>query len=250
MQRNNNTMIVLPSQFNEENIKYSDVKVLSNGGKSVYITYNHNLLIMQTPKMYIPYGVNKYEEPGKPNKYNLHLSFRGKEENGLVNEFYETMSRFDKKIIQDAMTNSISWFKKKTVSSEYLQDAYKPLVKFSKSEGGEYIDKYPPTITIKLPYRDGAFTCDVYNKKKEKVENCDLEQILTKGCKVQVLMQCMGLWFAGTSFGCSWKVLQMKLEELPNKITGFSFLPQGEDDDEEEETGLVHDSDEDLVEQD
>ena len=36
---------------------------------------------------------------------------------------------------------------------------------------------------------------------------------LTKGAKAQVLLQCVGLWFTKSGFGCSWKAVQVKVEQ-------------------------------------
>jgi hypothetical protein len=240
-----NSLVILPEQFQTDSIKYSDIKILSNGGKSVYVSHGGNLLVMQTPKMSCPYGLSKYEEPGKPPKYNLDLSFRNKEDSEALNNLYTMLEKFDEKLVNDASANALSWFKKKSVSKDALRELYTPMVKLARDKDTlEVSDKYPPTFKVKIPYRDGVFQCDVYNSKREKLTNCNLEELLTKGTKVQLLVQCMGLWFAGGKFGCSWKVIQLKIDESPSKISGYSFIEDGDAEEEETEDVVQEDSDE------
>ena len=55
------TQILLPHQFNTSEINFSDVKTNSYGGKVVYMNRSGGKLILQTPKMFIPYGLGENE---------------------------------------------------------------------------------------------------------------------------------------------------------------------------------------------
>jgi hypothetical protein len=50
---------LLPKQINVDNFRYSEVKTLTSGAKSVYINYGTGKLRIQTPVMYLPYGVTE-----------------------------------------------------------------------------------------------------------------------------------------------------------------------------------------------
>ena len=50
---------ILPSNINVSNFRYSEVKTLTSGAKSVYINYGTGKLRIQTPLMYLPYGVSE-----------------------------------------------------------------------------------------------------------------------------------------------------------------------------------------------
>lgn len=212
--------IIVPSDFDASNITYSAPRVLQNGGKSIYISYNGKKLVMQTPEMTVPFGMNKWDNDGKsPCKYSIDLSFKGKESREVLNKFFEGLTDMDKKLIDDGLANSPTWFKKKHSSIDVVKELYTPIVKFPKDKNGEITDKYPPTFKLSLPHNGTDFTCDVYDNKKNLV---DLNAIETKGAKISAIIQCMGIWMVGSKFGVSWKVIQMKVT-LPAMIKGYAF---------------------------
>jgi hypothetical protein len=228
--------IVLPSTFDASNISYSAPRVLSNGGKSIYISYNGQKLVMQTPEMTVPFGMNKWDNDGKSAcKYSLDLSFKGKESREVLNKFFEGLCDLDNKLIEDGLVNSQTWFKKKHSSADVLKELYTPMVKFPKDKNGEITDMYPPTIKLSLPHNGTDFTCDVFGSKKDIV---DLNSIETKGAKVSAIIQCMGIWMVGSKYGVSWKVIQMKVTPRAT-IKGYAFKEIEETskdiDDEEED---------------
>lgn len=215
--------ILLAKSVEADKITYGTVKSLDSGGKSVYVAYNGRPLIIQTPEMSTPFGVSKWSsDRGGSDKYTLELSFKGREEKQGMQTFFELLETLDTKFVQDAMENSTNWLKKKYNSTEVVQALYTPLVKHAKDkETGEITDKYPPTFRITLPYKDGSFTCDTYDKQRNLIP---LESIVDhlKGARVTAIIQCLGLWIAGGKFGCSWKVLQLRVAQ-PNTIKGFAF---------------------------
>ena len=100
-------------------------------------------------------------------------------------------------------------------------------------------------MKVKVPWKDGKFDCDAYDSKRQLIQD-DLSNVLVKGSQVQALIQCVGIWFAGGKYGCSWKVVQMKVTP-PAGIHGYSFIDDSEDEAEDEvaEGG----SDEDVVDE-
>ena len=153
----------------------------------------------------------------------------------------------DEKLVNDGVTNSMTWFKKKKQTKEVCKALYAPQIKVSKDKNGEPDGKYPPTMKVKVPWKDGSFQCDAYDSKKQLITD-DLSNVLVKGTQVQALIQCVGMWFAGGKYGCSWKVVQMKLTP-PAGIHGYSFIDDSEDEGEadnvDEDDDVV--DDEDLV---
>jgi len=241
--------IVKAKELNVKNITYSEPKSLQTGAKAVYVNYEGKPLILQTPKMSCPFGMNVYEDGEYP-KYSLPLSFRGMEGNESLSKFHEALENFDKKLLKDGVKNSMLWFKKKKQSLEVCKALFSPQIKQSLDENGEPNGKYPDTIKLKLPFKADKFLCDAYDSNRELITT-DLKNVLTKGSKVQALIQCVGLWFAGGKYGCSWKIVQMKITPAAG-VNGYSFLSDSEDDgddneeeDNEEENELLVDSDED-----
>ena len=240
--------IVKAKELNTKNITYSEPKSLQTGAKAVYVNYEGKPLIVQTPKMRCPFGMNVYEDGDYP-KYSLPLSFSGMDNSDKLTTFHQVLEDFDKKLLKDGVKNSMLWFKKKKQSLEVCKALYSPQIKQSLDENGEPNGKYPDTIKVKLPWREDKFLCDAYDSNKVLITS-DLKKILTKGSHVQALIQCVGLWFAGGKYGCSWKVIQMKVTPAAG-VSGYSFLSDSEDEDAEDvdeevdEQELLVESDED-----
>lgn len=217
--------IILPSNFDVSSVSYSAPRTLDNGGRAIYMSLNRSPIVLQTPEMIAPYGVSNWNDDGKgPDKYSLDLSFKGKEGRPNLNTFFEKMVALDKKLVQDGVDNSMTWLKKKYNSVDVVEALYTPMVKYAKDKTtGEITDKYPPTFKLKIPFVNSAFQCEVYDNKRKSV---DLKQLIDtgafKGAKVTAIIQCLGIWVAGGKYGCSWKVLQMRVCP-PQTIKGYAF---------------------------
>lgn len=234
--------IIRGSNFNTDDVKYSTVKVLDHGGKAVYIQYagKSSKLYVQTEKMYMPFGVSVFDSDRGP-KYTMELSFNEMDEENKMKKFYNNMELLDKKIVNDAEQNCLAWFGKK-LSREILEEFYSPIIRRSiNKETGEPDGKYPPRIKVKLPYFNGKFSCKFWNESKEEIDLTEspIDTLLTKGSKAQVLLQCVGLWFTKSGFGCSWKAVQVKVEQNQS-FDEYCFI----DDEEYNQVSLLDDEEE------
>lgn len=220
--------VVQSSDFNTSNISFSQVKVLDNGGKQAYLNYGGRSLLMQTASMAAPYGMSMYDKNGpKQIKYSVDLSFRGYEdENSKVAAFYRAMTELDEFMIDQGVKNSQAWFKEK-LPREVIKAFYTPLVRVSKDAKGN-LKPYPPSFKVSLKQRKGtdAFDVQTYDDKKNPYEGVPLKDLLIKGSQVTVLIQCTGLWFAGSKYGLSWKAVQIRVDKLPESIRGFAFADE------------------------
>jgi len=237
--------IIIPGEFNVSKLTFSTPRVLDNGGKIIYVGYNGKPLQFQTPEMSAPFGVSKWvNNDGKSaDKYHIDLSFKGKDARKPLEQFFQGLQEFDKCLITSAMENSQTWFKKKYTSEDVVEALYTPSIKYPKDKAtGEVTDKYPPTFKIGLPFRDDRFECEVYDKNKTLV---DLNSIETKGSRISAIIRCMGVWIAGGKFGCSFKVVQMRVSP-PATIKGYAFKEIEDtvaDDLDDEEVDETHGTD-------
>jgi hypothetical protein len=160
----------------------------------------------------------------------MDLSFKGKETRENLNTFFEKMSALDKKLIQDGVDNSMTWLKKKYNSADVVEALFSPMVKYAKDKNtGEVTDKYPPTFKLKLPFSKGAFQCEAYDSKRNLLNLKELiDTGAMKGAKVTAIIQCQGIWVAGGKYGCSWKVVQMRVTPQ-QAIKGYAFKETEED---------------------
>lgn len=221
--------IVLPKNFDVNELTFDVVKKNAMGGNVVYFKYEgHPKVIMQTPVVAAPFGLSTYtDDKTGAVKYSLDISFRGMEEDPKVQMFHDKMADFDNFLMNTAVTNSKDWFGKKQ-SKEVVENFYRPLVKPSKDPS-----KYAPTMKFKImTKRDGTIDVDTFDAHRNKV---NLQDVLAPGVKLQAIIEAGSVWFVNkTMFGISWKLVQVKV--LPSdKIAGFSF--QEESDNEEEDDG-------------
>jgi hypothetical protein len=221
--------VILPKNVSIENIKFGAVKTQPNGGKSIYISHNNSPLIIQTPEMRCPFGLSKWDKTEKGSdgiekdsfKYDLLLGFDGKDTRENIQIFYDKLEAFDKMLITAGVSNSMNWLGKKITSEEVIGELFTPMIRHSRDKNtGEINDKYAPTFKVTIPYRDGKFQCDVFNKDRSEV---DLTSVNLAGARVTAIIQCVGIWVVGKKYGCSFKVLQMMIT-LRTNLPKFAFL--------------------------
>jgi hypothetical protein len=111
---------------------------------------------------------------------------------------------------------------------------------------GEYANKYPPTFKAKIPYNsfENKFEFDCYDMENNETNFNDILANL-KGGKAQFIIQLSGIWFSAGMFGCSWKIVSAKFQQInTSKIT---FVADSDDDnandDEDDEDDISVDTD-------
>lgn len=252
---------LLPKNVNVSKLRYSEVKSLSNGSKTVYINYGSDKLTIQTPLMSIPYGVGDgtyKDKDGKEvkqdggKKFDVSVSFRGMDENPKLQAFHDKMQEIERKIKDDAFNNRLTWLRDDFDGMKAFTDKmFSPFVKYDKDKDtGKITGKYPPTLRLKLPYNNETdnFTFDAYDMDENEV---DFKTIMTKlkGAKVQLVIQLSGIWFAGGKYGCTWKVLMGKFQMA--RKSKFTFVADSDDEDTRTSStckALKFEEDEDLEE--
>jgi len=231
--------VLLPKQFNVDKIKYSEMKIMKSGAKSIYVNYQGYKINIQTPVLNIPYGVNDNmqfikDDPKRKDetqKYDITVSFKGIDENQKIKVFHDKLIELENKILEDAFANRVAWFKnnfdgnKGTVSNMFSR-----IIRRDKDkETGMFADKYPPTFKAKIPYdsSEDKFDFDSYDMDNNEIDFKDYVSNL-KGGKAQFIIQLTGIWFSAGMFGCSWKIVSAKFQKVnSSKIT---FVKDSDDD--------------------
>ena len=249
--------VLLAKNFNVDKLKYSEIKIMKSGAKSIYINYNGAKVNLQTPILNIPYGVNdnmqfiKKDEARKDEerKYDITVSFKGMDENPKIKQFHDKMKELEQKIIDDAFTNRLVWFKNNySGNKDVVSNMFTPIVKHDKDKvTGEYANKYPPTFKAKIPYNsaENKFEFDCYDMDNNEINFNDILSNL-KGGKAQFIIQLSGIWFSAGMFGCSWKIVSSKFQQInTSKIT---FVADSDDEqnnanDEDDEDDISVDND-------
>jgi hypothetical protein len=227
--------IVFPKDFKSTSVTISPVKVMDSGAKQAYVNYEGHSLMVQVSSMSIPYGMSVFDKAG-PVKYSVDVSLKGYDVDGSKQkQVYDAFNSLDDYMIDMGVKFSKQWFKS-DLNRDIIKAFYTPTVRFSKDAEGN-LKPYPPTIKIQLKQRDGKFETSVYDDKKRPMSDSPLEDILVKGATISSLIQCTGVWFAGSKFGLSWKAVQIKADHLPESIRGFAFR---DEDDSAKAVAPVH----------
>ena len=234
--------VILSSNFKVANVSFKEPKKNAVGGQSVLLNYFNDEtkktgpLLIQTPKMRMPFGPDISEGDNGAKKFSINTSLATSDStNQNLNVFTEIIRVLDEHTKNFAVENSELWFGKKQ-KLEVLEEFYKSAEKKSKNE------KYANTIKLKLPVikkqPDDKLVpqFEIYNESKELVniiQNGDVDlSCLEKGGEIVAVIQCTGVWFVGkTQFGLGWKVVQLKTYKN-QKLVGYSII---DDDPEEEE---------------
>ena len=217
--------IVSPSSFNVNNITISAPKLLPSNAKQAYLNYDNRSLTMQVGSLSIPYGMSVFDKAG-PVKYSVDMSLRGYEgEIPKVKAIYDAFAALDAFMLEQGVKNSKLWFKS-DLNKDVIKAFYTPCLRFSKDAEGNP-KPYPPTLKVSLRQRDGKFETVMYDENKQ-VMTLPMEEILVKGAQITTLIQCTGVWFAGSKYGLSWKAVQIRADKLPEGIRGFAFVDDGD----------------------
>lgn len=218
--------IISGTSFNPNaDIKYAKAKVNNSGGKSVGIlnAATNSVLNIQTPLM-LTWGVNENvdKKSGEVQSYSMALQFPAEEyKTPGVSKFFVALQQFEAKIKQDAIANSKEWFGK-AMSAEVIGAIFHPVLSYSKNpQTGEPDHTKNPTLRIKLPFYDGEWKgIEIYDSNSNALfpnrDGKSPKDLIVKGSDAALIITCGGLWFAGGSFGVTWRLVQAVLKPKPS----------------------------------
>ena len=237
--------VLLPKNIDVSKIEFATtVKVSDNGSKTVYMSFGKAPIVIQTPRMKATFGMSKFNggnngdkdgnkpltNPDEIEKQSLQLSLKDLESNAAMGKFHDFLKKIDARLVNVGVENSKSWFKK-SITQEVLYELYSPQVTYSKDkETGEINEKFPPNFRFSVPVQNGKVLTECFNEAKEKINIATIE----KGSSVTAILQCQGVWMAGSKFGCSWKPISLRV--TPPEI-GFKKFAFHDDDDDTKSIG-------------
>ncbi len=247
---NSKMSLIKGKNIDVSKISFSQPRVLDNGAKLVYLNYGGGRLSVQTPWMSMPWKMGVYTEGDYP-KYSVDLTFKGMDENPDLQGFHDKLQELEEKIIDGGFENSVSWFKKKPSSRDVVDALFSRIVKVSTDrDTGEPDGKWPPTMKLKVPRRDGVYETKVSDKSgkvydiNNKESGDNMEDLLVKNTKMRAIIQCVGLWVASGSYMCQWKLTKAEVE-VPDTGGQHEFLADSDGEDgEEAPDNFIEDSNE------
>jgi len=238
-------------QVSLENIVFSDLKKQGKGGYLSFVNYKEDgkstRLVLQTPKMFAPFGASTFQKDGKPDqmpKYNVRLTLDTKDKK--IKALKKVLSGLDQLCLKKAATSKdwlkqLSYKNKKKKGTEGIMEdlednKYTTLVKESTNE------KYPDAMNTKVPidWKNSQPGLQLYGKNKNKLDLSfdNIEQLLPKLSEIKGLIQISHVWFVSGKFGITCKLLQAVVY-AKETLSGLSLLDDSDDEeaesDEEEE---------------
>ena len=231
--------VVKGKNIEASKVTFSAPKVLDNGAKLVYMNYDGGRFTVQTPWMGMPWAMSSYTDDKYP-KHSITLSFRGMDESEEMKRFHDNMLAVEQATVQAGVQNSVQWFKKKNLSEDVVSNLFNPIVRVSTDKNTGVADgKYPPTLRLKVPQRDGVWEPKVYDTSGNVYHVNDsesgdvMEDILVKGAKIRCMMQCVGLWIASGNYMCQWKLTRAEVD-VPESSGNHNFLPDSDAEDDDD----------------
>ena len=248
---------LLAKKIDVSKIRYGPVKKTSVS-KSVYVNYGGEKFVVQFPIMHVPYGVsdssllNKDNTTKLPN-YTMNVSFKGIDENPAVKNLLAKLQEIEDKIKKDVYENRVSWMNDSYDDDERLVSRlFSSNIQFDKDkETKKVLNRYPPTFRAKIPSDSKIddegdvqtiFKFDTMDMENNEIQFSNIINNL-KGAKAQIIVQLMGLWFAGGKYGCTWKVLAGRFQVA----RGVKYTYVEDSDDDAPEKKGVDESDEDEI---
>jgi len=220
------------SKFSLSNLTVDPVKKgLDNSPAAiVYISYNGGKLMVQAPRMPIPFDSGDYQGNGK---YKLNLDFRTRTANPKVAAYYDMLRAIDDFVIDAGVKNSKNWLGLANVSRETVSALYTKSLRISKDKEGK--DRSPTqSVAIKKNYKTGAFDATLYDDQERKIEGVTPMEVLRRGAEVTCVLHATSIWVAGGKFGITWKLHQARVDQ-PGESAGaaYAFVDDEEVDDDE-----------------
>jgi hypothetical protein len=208
-------------EFEPRGIRFSGLEKNRKGGKVVYLSLNEvtssarQRITIQTPVVALPFGVTPYQEAstGEIQSYSVDMSFNGYDVAGSpIARFLDKMRALDETILDAAVANSKEWFGKQ-MSREIVAEFYRKLVRDPSDP------KYSPVMRTKVQLNNGEPAALFFGEDRQP-RTIDY---VTKRSSVMMILELDRLWFVNKNFGCTWRVLQLKVCSKPRHLEGYSF---------------------------
>jgi hypothetical protein len=209
------------SDLSVSDIKFSDVRKNSKGGKVVYLNHKSGgKLMLKLPALRAPFGLSTFtdEGTGKVTSTNLPLSV----DNPAV------ATRLDEinKAVLDFVSLHCEEIMGKKMSRDTLAEMFKAPFKPAAKEG------YAPLLNLKVitDPSTGAIKTESYDATGSDVPLDSLE----KGQQVTTLIELSQIWRTPAGFGATYRVHQVKFNAA-NKLPSRALVDEEEAEEEYEE---------------
>ena len=243
--------INLPKNVMIPSITYEGPISNNYGGKFSKVLHGGSWLLIQTPKMLSPFGVNVYDELDKQGNvvrksYSIDVSFNGympNEElgedmasNSKVRDLYDMVLNMENHLVDHAYKNNFTWVDNPDASRDVCKALMRTGIKWSRDKTTKQINKkYAPRFKFSLPVWDDGmgFKAFLDNRDNEIKDIDTLVKVASGRCEVVIIAKCDKITFNGGKYGYKWSVQQMKIYSSTNAMNSYAFIEDSDNEDVE-----------------
>jgi hypothetical protein len=213
-------------------------KAVQKRSPPISIRYNGSQLQLRVPRLSFPFGIRENANDSGEKSYKAAAVLKGcdpycKDEyvgEDEVGNFYNFLRALDKKIVENAITNSSQWFSKKR-SEDSIRESYASNVYPSTElREGERVPngKYPPTFRVKVPVYDGRVSAEFVTAARENiyVTPDSLATLLPKGVESNMILTPSIYVINSNMFGVTWRLKAAQI--FPPEVSTATDMFQDE----------------------
>ena len=247
--------MISPNDIDYSKMTTSDKVTLGSGASFVNLKYNEQMCLLKLPKTTC-FGVDTFEDAKTLEKKST-MSIQFKKEQIDTDENMKNaidgLKQFEQYIKEWAKNNSQELFKKKTVSSDFIDAIFNPILKSSKNKDTEEDDGRYYTLKIKLKpskkdnekFDFGAFTS---SKEKMNITKENVSGLIKKWGQVKVVIT-PNIWIISGKIGVSWNLWQVKYWEPEGGVVlnkeEYCMIDSSDEEEEDEDEKDEDEKDED-----
>lgn len=170
---------------------------------------------VQTPRLYMPFGISGFTPAVGNTKWNIDFSLKGHDEEGnYVRDFYETIQRVEATVVKAVSEQSEDIFGK-TMTVEELLPMFNSNLKHTPDREPKFRVRVDTTI-------DGEIKAGIFDKDGNNIAT-DLHDKLYARNSGIAIVEMNSMYFLNKKFGVTWKLHQLAVYE-PQQLKGFQFM--------------------------
>lgn len=187
------------------------------GGFGCTLKCDSQPIMIETPWCKIPFGVSVHKLGNGVTKYSVTMNIELQDKISQVFEKY--LGGLDRFLCGIALSRKEEWFG--NVPENVITHNFNKSLRTPKPKD---IGRYPNTIKLKLPQRDGIFEVMLFkegDKTPQTLTIHDVVKNLPKFREIRCIITVLPVWVVGNNWGVSFKPIQMEIRD-----NGFHPMPQ------------------------
>jgi ribosomal protein S30 len=170
---------------------------------------------IQTPRLYMPFGISGFTPAVGATKWNIDFSLKGyDEEDNYVKHFYETLQKAEAAIVEAVRAQSPKIFGKE-MGVEELVPMFNSNIKPSTDREPKFRVRVDTTM-------DGELKPGIFDSEKNGIKTAVKDKLYARNSGVAIV-EMNSVYFLNRKFGVTWKLHQLVVYE-PQQLKGFQFI--------------------------